>query len=222
MCIQQRILEDLAKGVVEFDADLTKTAAEEVVKENVDVLLAINEGLIKGMNEAGRLYEEEEYFVPELLLASDSLYTGLEVLTPHLPKNEQEKKIKIVLGVVQGDTHDIGKNLVKILLEVGRFEIFDLGRDIPAEDFVSKAKEVNADIIGLSTLMTTTMPQMPKVINLLKQEGLNKRIKVIIGGGPISPAYAESIGADGYAENANNAVKVIKGLLEEQTQEAIA
>lgn len=222
MCKQQRILEDLAKGVVEFDSDLTKTAAQEAINENVDVLLAINDGLIKGMNEAGRLYEEEEYFVPELLLASDSLYTGLEVLTPHLQQNEQDKKIKIVLGVVQGDTHDIGKNLVKILLEVGRFEIYDLGRDIPAEDFVSKAKEVNADIIGLSTLMTTTMPQMPKVINLLKQEGLNNRIKVIIGGGPISPAYAESIGADGYAENANNAVHVIKGLLGEQTQEAIA
>jgi len=219
---QEKILADLAQGVVELNSDLTKVAALEAIEEKVDAFLAINEGLIMGMNEAGRLYEEEEYFVPELLIASDALYTGLEVLTPHLKRNQEEKKIKLVLGVVEGDTHDIGKNLVKILLEVGNFEVFDLGRDIPAEDFVAKAKEVDADVIGLSTLMTTTMSQMSKVVNLLKQEGLSGKIKVIVGGGPISSAYAKSIGADGYAENANSAVNVIKGLLGNVTQEAIA
>jgi dimethylamine corrinoid protein len=219
---QEKILKALAQGVVELNSDLTKAAALEAVEEKVDAFLAINEGLIKGMNEAGRLYEEEEYFVPELLIASDALYTGLEVLTPHLIKNEEEKKIKLVLGVVEGDTHDIGKNLVKILLEVGNFEVYDLGRDIPAEDFIAKAREVDADVIGLSTLMTTTMPQMSKIVNLLKQEGLRNKIKVIVGGGPISLAYAQSIGADGYAENANSAVHVIKGLLGNVTQEAIA
>ena len=222
MSKQEKILADLAQGVVELNSDLTKVAALEAIEEKVDAFLAINEGLIMGMNEAGRLYEEEEYFVPELLIASDALYTGLEVLTPHLKRNQEEKKIKLVLGVVEGDTHDIGKNLVKILLEVGNFEVFDLGRDIPAEDFVAKAKEVDADVIGLSTLMTTTMSQMSKVVNLLKQEGLSGKIKVIVGGGPISSAYAKSIGADGYAENANSAVNVIKGLLGNVTQEAIA
>jgi len=221
---QDKILEALAQGVVELNSDLTKAAALKAVQEKVDAFVAINEGLIKGMNEAGRLYEEEEYFVPELLIASDALYVGLEVLTPHLIKNEKEKKIKLVLGVVEGDTHDIGKNLVKILLEVGNFEVYDLGRDIPAEDFIAKAREVDADVIGLSTLMTTTMPQMVKVVNLLKQEGLRNKIKVIVGGGPISSAYAQSIGADGYAENANSAVNVIKRLLENGNviQEAIA
>lgn len=224
MSKQDKILEALAQGVVELNSDLTKAAALKAVQEKVDAFVAINEGLIKGMNEAGRLYEEEEYFVPELLIASDALYVGLEVLTPHLIKNEKEKKIKLVLGVVEGDTHDIGKNLVKILLEVGNFEVYDLGRDIPAEDFIAKAREVDADVIGLSTLMTTTMPQMVKVVNLLKQEGLRNKIKVIVGGGPISSAYAQSIGADGYAENANSAVNVIKRLLENGNviQEAIA
>jgi len=210
---QERILGDLAEGVVGMDTDLAVKASREAVEEKIDAYLAINEGLVKGMNEAGRLYEEEEYFVPELLLASDALYAGLEILTPHIVRTEEGEKSKIVLGVVQGDTHDIGKNLVKIMLEVGGFEVIDLGRDVPAEAFIDKAKEVNADMIGLSTLMTTTMPVMKKVVELLKQENLKDRIRVLVGGGPVSPAFARSIGADGYAENANNAVRVAQSLL---------
>ncbi|OPY59216.1 MAG: Methionine synthase [Pelotomaculum sp. PtaU1.Bin035] len=213
MSKQERILGDLAKGVVEMDTDLTVKASREAVEEKIDAYTAINEGLVKGMNEAGRLYEEEEYFVPELLLASDALYAGLEILTPHIKRTEKGEKSKIVLGVVQGDTHDIGKNLVKIMLEVGGFEVIDLGRDVPAEAFIDKAKEVNADMIGLSTLMTTTMPVMKKVVELLERENLKGKIRVLVGGGPVSPAFAKSIGADGYAENANNAVRVAKGLL---------
>ncbi len=222
MSKQERILADLAKGVLELDENLTVTTAKEAVEEKLDAYTAINDGLVAGMNEAGRLYEEEEYFVPELLLASDSLYAGLEILTPHLPKDEEGEKAKVVIGVVQGDTHDIGKNLVKIMLEVGGFEVIDLGRDIPAEAFVAKAKEVKAQIIGLSTLMTTTMPQMEKVVRLLEEEGLKDSVKVLVGGGPVSHAYAKNIGADGYADNATNAVRVAKGLLGIQVEDAIA
>jgi len=210
---QERILGDLAEGVVSMDTDLAVKASREAVEEKIDAYLAINEGLVKGMNEAGRLYEEEEYFVPELLLASDALYAGLEILTPHIVRTKEGEKSKIILGVVQGDTHDIGKNLVKIMLEVGGFEVIDLGRDVPAEAFIDKAKEVNAGMIGLSTLMTTTMPVMKKVVELLEQENLKDKIRVLVGGGPVSPAFAKSIGADGYAENANNAVRVAKSLL---------
>jgi len=219
MSKHERILNDLAKGVVDFDTDLAVASARKAVEEKVDAYVAINNGLVKGMNEAGRLYEEEEYFVPELLLASDALYAGLEILSPHLKKAGDGEKAKIVLGVVEGDTHDIGKNLVKILIDVGGFEVIDLGRDIPAETFVARAKEVSADIIGLSTLMTTTMPQMEKVIRLLEQEGLKGKIKVLVGGGPVSAAFANSIGADGYAENANTAVRVAKGLLGWQAED---
>lgn len=222
MSQREQILNDLAKGVVELDTDLTTATARQAVEEKVDAYAAINDGLVKGMNEAGRLYEEEEYFVPELLLASDALYAGLEILSPHLKKAGEGEKAKIVLGVVEGDTHDIGKNLVKILIEVGGFEVIDLGRDIPAQTFVSKAKEVKAELIGLSTLMTTTMPQMEKVVRLLEQEGLKGKIKVLVGGGPVSPAFAKSIGADGYAENASTAVRVAKSLLGLQAQNAVA
>jgi dimethylamine corrinoid protein len=221
MSIQERILNDLAGGVVNLDSELAIKASHEAVREKIDAYVAINDGLVKGMNEAGRLYEEGEYFVPELLLASDALYEGLEILKPHLKKTEGSEKVKIVLGVVEGDTHDIGKNLVKIMLEVGGFEVIDLGRDVPAEDFVAKAREVNAGVIGLSTLMTTTMPVMARVIELLEQEGLKGQVKVLVGGGPVSPAFARKIGADGYAENANTAVRVAHNMLVKQ-ENAIA
>lgn len=222
MSIKERILNDLAGAVVNLDSELAVKASHEAVEEKIDAYVAINDGLVKGMTEAGRLYEEGEYFVPELLLASDALYEGLEILKPHIKKAEEAEKVKVILGVVEGDTHDIGKNLVKIMLEVGGFEVIDLGRDVPAEDFVAKAKEVGAGIIGLSTLMTTTMPVMVRVVELLEQEGLKGKVKVLVGGGPVSPAFARNIGADGYAENANTAVRVAHNILGKQQEDAIA
>ena len=164
------------------------------------------------MNEAGRLYEEEEYFVPELLLCSDAMYAGLDILSPHVERLQEEQKSRVVIGVVEGDTHDIGKNLVKLMLEVENFEIYDLGRDVPLSDFVGKVKEVNAHVLCMSTLMSTTMEGMGRVIDLLKEEGLRERVAVMVGGGPISQAFANRIGADGYSENAVGAVKVAQRL----------
>lgn len=210
------ILERLARGVRDMDEDLATQAAREALDNDVEALTAINEGLVKGMNEAGRLYEEEEYFVPELLLCSDAMYAGLNILSPQLQRCDDKSKVRVVIGVIEGDTHDIGKNLVKLMLDVEGFEIFDLGRDVPLADFVSKAREVDAHVICLSTLMSTTMDGMSRVIDLLKKEGLREKITVLVGGGPISKSFADSIGADGYADNATKAVRLVKSLLSQK------
>jgi corrinoid protein of di/trimethylamine methyltransferase len=209
---REDILKDLADSVLNMDIKLAVATAHEAIESGMDAFDAITNGLVVGMNKAGVLYDEEEYFVPELLICSDALYAALELLNPHLQRAGEQKKIGVVIGVVEGDTHDIGKNLVKIMLDVAGFEIHDLGRNVPLSDFVEKAKEVDAEVICLSTLMTTTMDGMSTVIELLKEEGIRDRFKVMIGGGPISQAFADRIGADGYADNAANAVKVAREL----------
>jgi len=209
---REDILQDLADGVLNLDEDLAVAAAREAIDAGLDAFDAITNGLVVGMNKAGNLYDEEEYFVPELLICSDALYAALDILKPHIKLQKDEEKIGCVIGVVEGDTHDIGKNLVKIMLDVAGFEIHDLGRNVPLADFVEKAKEVGAQMICLSTLMTTTMDGMSTVIEMLKEEGIRDRFKVLVGGGPISQAFADRIGADGYADNAANAVRVAKQL----------
>jgi methanogenic corrinoid protein MtbC1 len=145
-------------------------------------------------------------------MCSDAMYAGLDVLKPHLKKNGDSKG-KVVIGVIEGDTHDIGKNMVRIMLETGGFEVFDLGRDVAPQRFVDKAREVDADIIALSTLMTTTMDGMGTVVKLLGDGSIRNGIKVMVGGGPISPGFAKRIGADGYAVNAAEAVRIATALV---------
>jgi corrinoid protein of di/trimethylamine methyltransferase len=207
---REDILKDLADGVLNLDEELAVSAAHEAIAAGLDAFDAITSGLVVGMNRAGELYEEEEYFVPELLICSDAMYAALEVLKPHIKKGEAAEKVGCVIGVVEGDTHDIGKNLVKIMLDVAGFEMHDLGRNVPLADFIEKAKEVDAKLICLSTLMTTTMDGMSSIIEMLKEEGIRERFKVLVGGGPISQAFADRIGADGYADNAASAVRVAK------------
>lgn len=165
------------------------------------------------MNEASKLYDEEEYFVTDVLLCSDAMYAGLDVLRPHLPEQEEDTKVKGVIGVVEGDTHDIGKNLVRIMFETAGFEMHDLGRDVDLKSFVEKVKETNASLLCMSTLMTTTMGGMKTVIDMLNEEGIRDNVTVMVGGSPISQKYAKEIGADGYSSNAVEAVKVAKELL---------
>ncbi len=207
------ILRDLMDGVFLMNEELVIKAANEIVAAKYDAYDAINNGLIAGMNQAGVLFDKEEYFVPELLICSDAMYAGIEILRPHLKVSDARVKIKVVIGVVEGDTHDIGKNLVKIMMDAAGFEVHDLGRNVPLASFVEKAKEVGADLICLSTLMTTTMDGMATVIEMLKEEGIRDSYKVIIGGGPISQAFANKIGADGYADNAAGAIKISRSLL---------
>jgi corrinoid protein of di/trimethylamine methyltransferase len=209
---REEILKDLAEGVLNMDEDLAVEVAREAIDTGLDAFDAITNGLVVGMNRAGELYDQEEYFVPELLICSDALYAGLEILKPHIQKDSARSRIGCVIGVVEGDTHDIGKNLVKIMLDVAGFEMYDLGRNVPLADFVRKAREVDARLICLSTLMTTTMDSMAAIIRMLEQEGVRDQFKVLIGGGPISQAFADRIGADGYADNAASAVRVANRL----------
>ncbi|ATW26708.1 cobalamin-binding protein [Candidatus Formimonas warabiya] len=210
---KEELLRSLSDCVKDMEDEQVVAVAEEYITTGYPALDGILHGLVDGMQKAAALYEAEEYFIPELLLCSDAMYNGLAVLRPHIQQTTQEVKHKIVIGVVEGDIHDIGKNLVRIMLESAGYEMFDLGRDVPLRDFVNKAKEVNADIIALSTLMSTTMPGMAKVIDMLKTEGIRNNVKVIIGGGPIAPAFAKKIGADGYSSNALDAVKLADRLM---------
>ncbi len=230
------ILNSLAKTVIEMDTDAARKLAAEAVRLGIDPYRAIMEGLAKGMDKVNELYEDEEYFVPELLVCADAMYAGIEVLRAHMPKEDPHSRKKIVIGVMKGDTHDIGKNLVKIMLDNAGFEMHDMGRDVSYAKFVDTAGEIKADVVCLSTLMTTTMDGMQVVIEDLKKAGINSKLmtttmdgmqvviedlkkaginsKVLIGGGPISPSFAKNIGADGYAKNAAEAVKVVKGVLQ--------
>lgn len=206
------ILNSLAKAVIEMDTDAARKLAGEAIRLGIDPYMAIMDGLAKGMDKVNELYDDEEYFVPELLVCADAMYAGIEVLRAHMPKEDPHSKKKIVIGVMKGDTHDIGKNLVKIMLDNAGFEMHDMGRDVSYAKFVDTAGEIKADVVCLSTLMTTTMDGMQVVIEDLKKAGINS--KVLIGGGPISPSFAKNIGADGYAKNAAEAVKVVKGVLQ--------
>lgn len=207
------IIHRLLTGVRDMDEKMTIHAANEVLQSNLDPLRAINEGLVAGMNQAGILYEKEEYFVPELLLCSDALYSGLDVLSPHIRPDTVQAKAKVIIGVVEGDTHDIGKNLVKLMLEISGFDVYDLGRDVPLNVFVDKVRELKAGLLCMSTLMSTTMDGMGTVIRKLEKEGIRDSVKVMVGGGPLSKSLADRIGADGYSKNAVGAVKLARQLL---------
>lgn len=209
---RSEILKDLANAVIDMDVALVKDKAHAAIKMNIDPYDAIMKGLARGMDRVNELYEKEEYFVPELLICADAMYAGIEILRPFMPKEAENAKKKAVIGVVKGDTHDIGKNLVRIMLDNAGFEMLDLGRDVPLAKFVDKAGEAGADLVCLSTLMTTTMDGMQVVIEDLRKAGINS--KVMVGGGPISPGFARSIGADGYAKNAAEAVKVAKSIIQ--------
>lgn len=205
---EQDLHRHLADAVVDMEEERAASLARTAVESGFDAFEAIDKGLARGMERAGELFEQEEYFIPELLMCSDAMYAGIEVLRPHIRREDAGEKVRVVIGVVEGDTHDIGKNLVKILLEAGGFEVADLGRDVPVERFVAAAREQKAQIIALSTLMTTTMEGMGRVVRLLEEQGIRSLHKVIVGGGPISQGFADRIGADGYAANAAEAVKL--------------
>jgi len=212
---KEELLQQLSNCVFEMEDDKAADVANEYIEAGYEALDGVLKGLVDGMNRAGQMYEDEEYFVTDLLVCSDAMYNGLEVLKPHLPQDKVSGAVtyKCVIGVVEGDTHDIGKNLVRIMLETAGFEIYDLGRDVPLISFIQKAKDVDAQLICLSTLMTTTMPGMKEVVDMLEKEGLKDKVKVMIGGGPISQAYCDQINADGYAVNAISAVSLAKKLV---------
>ncbi|MEG2915670.1 MAG: corrinoid protein [Oscillospiraceae bacterium] len=213
MATKEELLKELSECVLEMEDEKVIAVSEEYIKSGYPALDGILYGLVDGMNKAAELYEQEEYFIPELLICSDAMYNGLDVLRPYLDKNDEEEKCKVVIGVVEGDTHDIGKNLVKIMLEAAGYEIIDLGRDVPADKFVDIVREQGAKVVAMSTLMSTSTGNMKKVVELLVTAGLRENVKIIVGGAPISSAFAKKIGADGYSENAVEAVKLVNQLL---------
>jgi len=204
----------LSDSVVDMDEEEAVRLSNQAVAEKLDAYEAIDRGLADGMERAGVLFEQEEYFIPELLMCSDAMYAGLDILKPHIKADTAAEKRKVVIGVVEGDTHDIGKNLVKMMLESSGFDVVDLGRDVPPLRFVEEAIAAEADIIGLSTLMTTTMGGMKNVIELLIEKGVREKVKVMVGGGPISQSFSDKIGANGYARNAAEAVRLARELVE--------
>lgn len=207
------ILSGLAAAVVEMDEDRAVALAEEALAVGLDPYEAITEGLAKGMDVVSVKYDEEEYFVPEILLCSDAMYAGIEVLKPHLRADQVGTMGRVVIGVIEGDTHDIGKNIVRIMLEAAGFEMHDLGRNVPIARFVEKAREVDADLVALSTLMSTTRDGMRRVVEELRAAGLRDDVKVMIGGPPVSWKYSREIGADAYGGNAAEAVRIARELM---------
>ena len=202
----KEILKGLHKAVVNYDEDEAKKWAKIAVDEGVDPFVATMEGLADGMIEVGDLYNRKEYFIPELLMCSDALYAGLDILRPAIKASGREAKVRgsIVLGVAEGDVHDIGKNLVKIMFDVAGWTVYDLGRDVPIDKFVEEQVKTGAEVVGISALMTTSMLAMPEVIKKLRRQ--NPNVIIMIGGAPINPDIAKKYGADGYAENAATAV----------------
>ncbi|MFH1152380.1 MAG: cobalamin-dependent protein [Pseudomonadota bacterium] len=195
----------LQNAVVEFDEDGVKTLCEQSLTLGFDPVETILDGVAAGMLEVGKLFEKQEYFVPEVLMCADALNIGLDVLTPHVPKETKETKGTIILGTVQGDVHDIGKNLVKLMLDVNGFTVHDLGKDVPLEQFVAKQEETGAEIIALSSMMTTTMMGMKKVVQMVKEKDI--KVAILLGGAPVSRKVMDLFGADGCASSAMGAVE---------------
>jgi dimethylamine corrinoid protein len=209
MADKERLFEDLRRVVIDGDEDMAREICRQTIEQGINPEETIKLGMGRAMEKMGRDYEAGECFIPELLIAADAFYAGLEILQPHIKQDQTGERNKVVIGVVQGDTHDIGKNLVKIMLESAGFEVHDLGRDVPPLRFIEKAQEVGAKVIALSTLMTTAMDSMQEVVRLLKEKGLRDKYVVLIGGGPVSKTFAQKIGADDYGDNANEAVRIV-------------
>lgn len=213
MAVKEELLQRLSDCVFDMEDEEVVDVVKEYIEAGFNPQDGMLLGLVDGMKRASVMYEEGEYFVPELIICSEAMYAGIEELQKYLPNTEENCAGKIVIGVVEGDTHDIGKNLVRIMLETGGFDVHDLGRDVSVEKFVDYVKVNDVDIVCMSSLMTTTMPGMGAVINRLKEEGLRDKVKVMVGGAPVSSAFADKIGADGYSRNAIEAVELAKNLL---------
>jgi dimethylamine corrinoid protein len=212
--LQQRIV----KAILEIDEQETLKLTRKALKEKVP-LEKIIDGLSEGLKQMGNLFEKGERFIPELVIAAEFVNKAFKILEPHLSPEEGKaggwRGVKVVIATVEGDIHDLGKNLVATMLSAAGFRVIDLGKDVAAKTIVSKVKETNAQVVGLSALLTTTMVHQEEVIKLLIEEGMREKVKVMIGGAPSSQSWAERIGADAYAENAMDAVRKLKGILGE-------
>jgi len=209
-----QILKELAEAVVNGDEVKAELLAKNALEEGIQPYDAITNGLAEGMKVVGEKYERKEYFLPDMLLSADAMDAGLNILIKKIPKSERKAKGKIVLGVVEGDIHDIGKNIVKVMLTAAGYEVLDLGRDVATSKFIEKAKDEGAQVIAMSTLMTPTLMSMKDVEDQLREEGLKDKVKTIIGGGSVSEEWQMRIGSDAYGKNAVEAVDKVKRLVD--------
>ncbi|HEY3412122.1 MAG TPA: corrinoid protein [Armatimonadota bacterium] len=206
-------LKPLYEAVLEGDASTARTLTEEALAEGIDPQALLSDYLIPAMDEVGRRFETNEYFVPELLIAARAMKNCLSLIRPLLAESGAKPVGKVAIGTVRGDLHDIGKNLVAAMLEGGGFEIVDLGVDVSPEKFVSAVKESGAQIVALSALLTTTMPGMKQTIDALGDAGVRNNVKIIIGGAPVTQKFATEIGADGFSDTASGAVRIARDLM---------
>jgi methanogenic corrinoid protein MtbC1 len=207
----KELIQGLYNAVIKMDEDGARELSQAVISEGIDAYYAITNGLTAAMEKVSELYTAGEYYVPELLLCSDALYTGLHVLKPHLTVEEAETDRSVIIGTVEGDIHDIGKNLVKIMFETAGWKVHDLGKDVLVPRFAEEQAKVHADVVALSALMSTSMLAMPKIVESLKRE--DPDVTVLIGGAPLTRDIAESYGADGYADDAVEAIKEANDML---------
>jgi corrinoid protein of di/trimethylamine methyltransferase len=205
----------MKQSILDGDSDAAITLAKQALAENMDPLEAINLGFLPGMNEIGEQFGAGQLFLPDVIMAAEAMKKATAILQPEMNRLGTQREVmgKVVLGTVKGDVHEIGKSLVGTLLSASGFEVFDLGVDVPFEAFAQKAKEVNADIVGVSALLTTTMTGQKQVIAALENAGLRPQVKVIVGGAPVTRGWANEIGADGYSEDALGAVQLAKKLM---------
>jgi 5-methyltetrahydrofolate--homocysteine methyltransferase len=210
----EAIIKEIYTNVMEGDVNAVKGNIQTAIDAGIPVSVVLNEGMIMAMAEVGRLFEDGECFVPEMLVAARAMQAGLSLLKPHLKNANVASAGKVVIGTVKGDLHDIGKNLVAMMLEGAGFEIIDLGTDVPPEKFVEAIRGQGAQIVAMSALLTTTMPSIKNTIDAINAAGLRGQVKVIIGGAPVTQNYASQIGADGFSSDASRAVATAKSLMD--------
>jgi len=213
-----KILDDIRQSVIDGNMNDTQQMVKKALAEQLPPGQILKDGLISAMTEVGRRFECQEFYVPEMLVSARAMKSGLALLRPHLVAAHIQAVGKVVIGTVQGDLHDIGKNLVGMMLEGAGFEVIDLGTDVPANKYVAAVKDHHPDIIACSALITTTMPRMAEVILALREAGLRDQVRVMIGGAPVTEKYAADIGADGYAPDAAQAATLAKGLSGDRTK----
>ena len=206
-------LQSLFDSIVNGDAKAVPPLVQAAVEAGVPASRILNDGMIPAMAEVGRLFEEGEYFVPEMLISARAMQAGLSVLQPYLSEANVQSPGRVAIGTVKGDLHDIGKNLVAMMLQGAGFEVLDLGTDVAPEKFIAAITDKSVDIVALSALLTTTMPNMKVTVDALKEAGVRDRVKIMIGGAPVTESYAMQIGADGYSVDASRAVALAKSLM---------
>jgi corrinoid protein of di/trimethylamine methyltransferase len=206
---------DMAQSVIDGEVEDAEHLARQAIEQGVDPLDAINQGFVVGVNHVGEGYAAGEMFLPDLVLAGEAMKAAVAVLEPEMKRRGTKRQMlgTVVMGTVEGDIHDIGKTLVATMLSATGFQVYDLGVDVPIQTFLEKARKVNADVVGLSALLTTTMVKQKTVIEALEEAGLRRQVKVMVGGAPVTRSWAEEIGADGYSEDAIGAVAVAKELV---------